>query len=90
MSTYLQTKAGVVGAYTSKTLFFSVNNSLHLHVPGCEDLWFELKFLGPKENYIFAVVYRHPHNNSTSFIDMLEEKLNTPNRKQKKFLYLVI
>ena len=70
-----------VGAYISKTSIFSVNECLCLHVPECEDLWFELQFPGHKEKYIFAVIYRYPHSNSISFIDMLNEKLNTLNKK---------
>ena len=61
-----------------------MSKSFRLLVPGCEDLWFELQFPGQKEKYVFAVIYRHPHNNSISFIDMLDEKLNTLEKKQKK------
>ena len=84
VSLFSPTKARGVGAYISKTSVFSVNEFLCLNIPGYEDLRFELQFSGHKEKYIFAVIYRHPYSNSISFIDMLDEKLNTLNKKQKK------
>ena len=38
-----------------------------------------------KEKYVIAVIYRHPHNNFISFNDMLDEKSNVRNKKQKVF-----
>jgi len=42
------TKAGGVGAYVSRSLNFTENNSLRLQVSGCEDLWLDVDFPGTK------------------------------------------
>ena len=40
-----------------------------------------------KEKYIFAVIYHHPCNNSISFFNKLDEKINTLNKKEKKVFF---
>ena len=69
------TKAGGVGAYISDHLNFTVNETLKFGVNGCEDLWLNISFPNIKSPYIFAVIYRHPHNNHSQFYDALDESL---------------
>ena len=68
------TKAGGVGAYFSKFPKFTLKDNLQLNVMECEDLWFQIQFPGQKNNYIFAVIYRHPRKSFTTFIEKLDEK----------------
>ena len=51
------TRAGVVMAYVSKELNFTVNDRLSLNIDGCEDLWLDVDIPGLKNNYTFAVIY---------------------------------
>ena len=48
------TKAGGVGAFVSRSLKFSENESLRLQIQGCEDLWFDVEIPGLKREYGFA------------------------------------
>ena len=59
----IPTKAGGVGVYISNQLNFTVNETLKLGVNVCEDPWLNISFPNLKFPYIFAVIYRHPHNN---------------------------
>ena len=63
------TKAGGVSAYLSTSLKFTMKYNLQLNVMECEDLWFQIQFPGQKNNYIFAVIYRHPRNSLATFIE---------------------
>ena len=75
-----------IGAYFSNQLTFAINNLLQLHVQGCEDLWFNVSFPNSKLHYIFAVIYRHPHNNHTPFFNALDETFQILNRKESKVI----
>ena len=79
---------GGVGAYFSNQLMFAINNLFQLHVQGCEDLWFNVTFLNSKSQYIFAVIYRHPHNNHTPFFNALDETLQILNQKESKVIIM--
>ena len=48
------TNAGGVGAFVSRSLKFSENESLRLRIQGCEDLWFDVEIPGLKREYGFA------------------------------------
>ena len=74
------TKAGGFGAYISDHLNFTVNETLNLGVNGCKDMWLNISFPNIKSPYIFAVIYRHPHNNHSQFYDALDESLQMLNR----------
>ena len=50
----------------------------------CEDLWFHIQFPGQKNNYIFAVTYRHPRNSLPTFIEKLDKTMNYLNQKGNK------
>ena len=82
------TKAGGVGAYISDHLNFTVNETLKLRVNGCEDLWLNISFPNIKSPYIFAVIYRHPHNNHSQFYDALDESLQMLNRCNKNVIIM--
>ena len=82
------TKAGGVGAYISDHLNFTVNETLKLGVNGCEDLWLNISFPNIKFPYIFAVIYRHPHNNHSQFYDALDESLQMLNRCYKNVIIM--
>ena len=51
----------------------SVKDNFGLYVQECEDLWFDVKFPEQNNNHIFAVIYRHPHNNLPQFLNALDE-----------------
>ena len=78
------TKARGVGAYLSKPLRFTLKNNLQLNVMECEDLWFQIQFPGQKNNYIFAVIYRHPRDCVPTFIEKLDETMNYLNQNGNK------
>ena len=78
----------VGGAYFFNQLTFAINNLLQFHVQGCENLWFEVSFPNSKLHYIFAVIYRHPHNNHTPFFNALDKTLQILNRKESKVIIM--
>ena len=45
---------------------------MHLPLEGCEDLWMKLI----DYNTIIGSIYRHPKNNTNSFIEILSQKLS--------------
>ena len=65
------TGARGVMAYVLKELNFTVNDRLSLNIDGCEDLWLDVDIPGLKNNYTFAVIYRHPWNNHSTFLEAL-------------------
>ena len=79
-------KAGDVGAYVSRSLKFSENESLHLQIQGCKDLWFDVEIARLQSKYVFAVIYRHPRNNINAFIEALDENMQRLNNKNVKAL----
>ena len=83
------TKAGGVGAYFSDNLKVSVKDNFDLYVQGCEDLWFDVKFPGQNNNHIFAVIYRHPHNNLLHFLNAFDEKLALFNTLNSHNIYIL-
>ena len=76
------TKAGGVGAYVSRSLKFSENESLRLQIQGCDDLWFDVEIFGLKSEYVFAVIYCHPRNSIHAFIEALDENMQQLNNKK--------
>ena len=79
---------GGVGAYFSNQLTFAINNLFQLHVEGCKDLWFNVTFPNSKSQYIFAVIYCHPHNNHTPFFNALDKTLQILNWKESKVIIM--
>ena len=77
-------KVGGVGAYLCTSLKFTMKDNLQLNVMECEELWFQLQFPGQKNNYIFAIIYRHPRNSLPTFIEKLDETMNYLNQKGNK------
>ena len=67
-------------------LNITINDSLSLNVYGCEDLWFNVGFLGFKSKYTFAVIYRHPWNNYSVFLETLDANMQKLNRQGVKAL----
>ena len=82
------TKTGDVGAFVSRSLKFSKNESLRLQIQGCEDLWFDVEIPGLKSKYVFAVIYRHPRNSINTFIEALDENMQRLNNKKVKALIM--
>jgi len=82
------TKAGGVGAYVSDLLNFTINDTLKLNVNGCEDLWLNVTFSNIKSQYVFGVIYRHPHNNHSQFYNALDESLQILNRGNKNVIVM--
>ena len=62
------TKAGGVGAYVFNILKFAENDYLRVNINVCEDLWLNTEISGEKSKFTFAVVYRHPCDNTSVFI----------------------
>ena len=52
------------------------------NIEGCENLWFDVEFPGQKQKFTLAVIYRHPHNNTSEFINALDEILNILDKKK--------
>ena len=51
----------------------------------CKDLWFHIKFSGTQNtSYNFAVIYRHPGNDSYNFLEVLDENMQILNQKGNK------
>ena len=82
------TRAGGVMAYVSKELNFTVNGRLSLNIDGCEDLWLDVYIPGLKNNYTFAVIYRHPWNNHSTFLEALDSNMQALNSKGNKAMLL--
>ena len=82
------TRAGGVMAYVSKELNFTVNDRLSLNIDGCEDLWRDVDIPGLKNNYTFAVIYRHPWNNHSTFLEALDSNVQALNSKGNKAMLL--
>ena len=78
------TKAGGVGAYVSRCLKFSENESLHLQIQGCENFWFDVEILGLKSKYVFVVIYRHPRKSINAFIEALDGNMQQLSNKKVK------
>ena len=75
-------------AYVSKELNFSVNDRLSLNIDSCEDLWLDVDIPGLKNNYTFAVIYRHPWNNHSTFLEALDSNMQALNSKGNKAMLL--
>ena len=78
------TGAGGVMAYVLKELNFTVNDRLSLNIDGCEELWLDIDIPGLKNNYTFAVIYRHPWNNHSTFLKALHSNMQALNSKGNK------
>ena len=76
------TIVGGVEAYISNELNCSLNNDLRLNVPMCEDLWLDVDFSSHNLKYTFAIIYRHPCNNHSTFFEALDEKLQIINNRR--------
>ena len=66
------TNAGGSAIHVDASLRFEIMHSLNLHLEGCEDLWIKLI----DYNTIIGSIYRHPKNNTNSFIETLSQKLS--------------
>ena len=82
------TRAGGVMAYIWKELNFTVNDRLSLNIDGCDDLWLDGDIPGLKNNYTFAVIYRHPWNNHSTFLEALDSSMQALNSKGNKAVLL--
>jgi len=76
---FINLKAGGVGAYVSRKLNFKILDNLSINVHGCEDLRFNVDFLGYNRNYMFAVIYRCPWNNHSKFFEALGKNMHKLN-----------
>ena len=56
---------------------------------GCENLWFDVEFPGQKQKFILAVIYSHPHNNTSKFINALDGKLNILDKEKFNKVYIL-
>ena len=83
------TKAGGVGAYFLNNLNFMKKDNFGLNVQGCEDLWFDVKFPGSTNNFTIAVIYRHPHNNLSDFLNALDDKMNFLNTLKNNKAFII-
>ena len=61
---------------------------MSLNIDGCEDLWLEIDIPGLKNNYTFAVIYRHPWNNHSTFLEALDSNMQALNSKGNKAMLL--
>ena len=59
-----------------------------MQIRGCEDQWFEVKFSGGTDKYIIAVIYRHPWDNTGTFLNSLDENLPILNKKRSKVILM--
>ena len=75
-------------SYVSKELNFTVNDRLSLNIDGCEDLWLDVGIPGIKNNYTFAVIYRHARNNHSTFLEALDSNIQALNSKGNKAMLL--
>ena len=55
---------------------------------GCEDLWLNVEIPGEKSKFTFAVVCRHPCDNTRVFIETLDERFHYLNGKGHKVLLM--
>ena len=82
------TIVGGVGAYFSNLVTFTEIENLKLQTRGYEDQWFEVKFSGGTDNYVIAVIYRHPWDNTGTFLNSLDENLEILNKKRSKVILM--
>ena len=82
------TIVGGVGAYFSNLVTCTEIENLKLQVRGCEDQWFEVKFSGEMDKYIIAVIYRHPWDNTGTYLNSLDENLQILNKKCSKVVLM--
>ena len=77
---------GGVGAYISTKIKFSENDKLRLKIRDYENLWIDVPFPGKrnKQAYAIAMIYRHLCNNAKTFLDALDEKMQSLNQKRVK------
>ena len=74
-----KTNAGGVGIYAIDDWNFTINCNFHFDCVSCENLWINL-FSSHRGKYILRVIYRHPHNNGTMFLEKFEETLYAINQ----------
>ena len=68
------TNAGGVGVNISHVITFSENQTVHLEVQNCENLWLGIELPVTKLSRL-AVIYRHSSSNHEPFLEALDEKL---------------
>ena len=83
------TRAGGVGAYFLENLTVYNKGNFGFNIEGCENLWFDVEFPGQKQKFTLAVIYRHPHNNTSEFINALDEKLNILDKEKSNKVYIL-
>ena len=81
------TRAGGVGAYFLENLAVHNKGNFGFNIEGCENLWFDVEFPGQKQKFTLAVIYLHPHNNTSEFIYALNEKLNILEKEKSNKVY---
>ena len=84
------TKVEDVDAYLSKSLKFKLKDNLRFNMMESENVWFQIQFLGQKNNHIFAVIYRHLRYSFPTFIEKLVETMNYLNQKEIRRIFLAI
>ena len=82
------TIVGGVGAYFSNLVTFTEVENLKLQIRGCEDRLFEVKFSGETDKYIIAEIYRHPWDNTGTFLNSLDENLQILNKKRSEVILM--
>ena len=83
------TRAGSVGPYFLENLAVHNKDNFGFNVEGCENLWFDVEFPGQKQKFTSAVIYYHPHNNTSKFIYALDEKLNILDKEKSNEVYIL-
>ena len=76
-------------AYFLENLTVRNKGNFGFNIEGCENLWFDVEFPGQKQKFTLAVIYRHPHNNMSEFINALDEKLNILDEEKSNKVYIL-
>ena len=83
------TRAGGVGAYFLENLTVHYEGNFGFNIEACENLCFVVEFPGQKQKFTLAVICRHPHNNTSEFINALDEKLNIFDKEKSNKVYIL-
>ena len=81
--------------YLSDRIQYELRNDLSLNHKDCEDLWVNLKMKTNHsnstvrsvcENFVVAVIYRHPRQNYESFTESLCKSLDKLNQSKTRYV----
>ncbi len=85
-----------MGVYIKNELDYEIQNDLSLNFNGCEDIWLKINSLtsaahkknNSSDSLIIGVIYRHPTQNYTHFLNSLSKTLHTIN--ERKLNYVIV